>query len=310
MFAPPICPWSNERMTEEKRLPKYHETFTPILTVLDRDGDTSRRELRTKVRDEFYADLPEEELSKKTKMGDPLIFNRVGWGMAYLKQAKMVEQPERAMFRITDKGRGVLQRGELTLKELTNDPDFAAHRKSPRKNKGDNGGNESGEDSPEDLIDSGVTKIESQLKNELLDRLKTIDPHYFEKVILRLLYAMGYGDFVETSKSNDGGIDGVINQDHLGIDKIYIQAKRFSDNPVREKDIRNFIGAMSGDTTRGVFVTTSEFDNSAVQKVQEAHHTIIMIDGVQLVDLMVRHSVGVQVKNTYDVKEVDEDFFE
>jgi restriction system protein len=140
--------------------------------------------------------------------------------------------------------------------------------------------------------------------------LKEIDPYYFEKVILILLKKMGYGDYVETSKSGDGGIDGIINEDKLGLEKIYTQAKRYNENKVREKDIRNFIGAMSGDTSKGVFITTSTFDDSAVKKARESHHTIILIDGAKLVDLMHQYNVGVQVKTVYEVKEVDNDFFE
>lgn len=121
---------------------------------------------------------------------------------------------------------------------------------------------------------------------------------------------MGYGDFIETTKSNDGGIDGIINEDQLGLDKIYIQAKRYGENKVREKDIRNFIGAMSGDTSKGVFVTTSVFDSGAVKKAGDAHHTIILLDGHKLVDLMHQYNVGIQIKASYDVKELDEDFFE
>ena len=164
--------------------------------------------------------------------------------------------------------------------------------------------------SPQDLIDRGFSEIEAQVKHELLEKLKGIDPYYFEKVILILLKKMGYGDFIETSKSGDGGIDGIINEDKLGLDKIYIQAKRYEDNKVREKDIRNFIGAMSGDTTKGVFVTTSDFDKGAIQKAHDAHHTIILIDGNKLVDLMHQYNVGVQIKATYEVKMLDDDFFE
>jgi restriction system protein len=121
---------------------------------------------------------------------------------------------------------------------------------------------------------------------------------------------MGYGDFIETSKTGDGGIDGIINEDKLGLDKIYIQAKRYDENKVREKDIRNFIGAMSGDTQKGVFVTTSTFDPGAVKKAHDAHHTIILIDGTKLVDLMHQYNVGIQVKAIYEVKEIDNDFFD
>ena len=164
--------------------------------------------------------------------------------------------------------------------------------------------------SPQDLIDSGFKTIEKEVKTELLEKLREIDPYYFEKVILMLLKKMGYGDFIETSKSGDGGIDGIINEDKLGLEKIYTQAKRYNENKVREKDIRNFIGAMSGDTSKGVFITTSTFDNGAIQKAREAHHSIILIDGSKLVDLMHLFAVGVQVKTTYEIKELDNDFFE
>ena len=152
--------------------------------------------------------------------------------------------------------------------------------------------------------------IENEVKTDLLEKFKKLDPYYFEKVILILLKKMGYGDFVETKKSGDAGIDGIINQDQLGLEKIFIQAKRYTDNKVREKDIRNFIGAMSGDTTKGVFVTTSEFDDSAVKKAREAHHTIVLIDGKKLSSLMYEFGVGVQIRNVYEIREIDEDFFE
>ncbi len=121
---------------------------------------------------------------------------------------------------------------------------------------------------------------------------------------------MGYGEFIETAKSGDGGIDGVINEDKLGLDKIYIQTKRFTEGKVREKDIRSFIGAMSGDTNKGVFVTTSQFDKQAVEKAKNAHHKIILIDGNKLVNLMHEFNVGIQVKSIYEIKQIDEDFFD
>lgn len=123
---------------------------------------------------------------------------------------------------------------------------------------------------------------------------------------------MGYGDFIESSKSGDGGIDGIdgiINEDKLGLAKIYIKAKRFTEKKVREKDIRNFIGAMSGDTDKGVFVTNSLFDNGAVEKAKNAHQKINVLDGNKLVDLMHEYDVGVQIKQSYKVKHLDEDFF-
>jgi|SRR6056297_1201868 len=292
-------------------LPKYHETFTPILEILSTIGEISSREVARRVRDQYYHDLPKELLEKKTSSGANVLIDRILWGKSYLKMGKFVFYPKRGMVRITDKGKEALKNGGLLLSELKNDPDFIAHRSSVKRKK-ENEINEEDIDnaSPQDLIDTGFSTIETEVKSELLDKLKELDPYYFEKVILILLKEMGYGDFIETSKSGDGGIDGIINEDKLGLEKIYTQAKLYTENKVREKDIRNFIGAMSGDTTKGVFITTSSFDNSAIKKAREAHHTIILIDGAKLVDLMHHYKVGVQVKTTYEVKEVDNDFFE
>jgi len=290
----------------EKELPKFHETFTPILEVLSDGKIIHHRELLKNVLDKYYSDLPKELLEEKTKSGELLILNRIAWGKSYLKKGGFIIYPERGMVQITEKGKS--QKSNLTLKKVEgNSFEFYVAEKS-KINEINN--IELNHATPQDLIDQGFLEIENQVKNELLEKLKNIDPFYFEKVILVLLKKMGYGDFIETSKTGDGGIDGIINEDKLGLDKIYIQAKRYGENKVREKDIRNFIGAMSGDTNKGVFVTTSSFDNGAVIKAQSANHTIILINGSKLVDLMHEFNVGIQVKNIYEVKELDEDFFE
>ncbi len=294
-------------------LPKYHETFIPVLETLSIVESLKSRELTLQVRDNYYSGLPQELLNQKTSSGANVLLDRILWGKSYLKMAKFVSYPKRGMVQITDKGKRILATGKLPLQDLQNDPDFITHRESVKSKKE----NEVELDtvnvenaSPQDLIDSGFSTIEIEVKTELLEKLKEIDPYYFERVILILLKKMGYGDFIETSKSGDGGIDGIINEDKLGLEKIYTQAKRYNENKVREKDIRNFIGAMSGDTSKGVFITTSNFDESAVKKAREAHHSIILIDGAKLVDLMHEYNVGVQVKTVYEVKELDNDFFE
>lgn len=294
-------------------LPKYHETFMPILETLNSIESISSRELAVKVRDKYYSDLPKELLDKKTSTGANTLIDRILWGKSYLKMGKFVFYPKRGMVKIGDKGQQALASGQLLLSDLQNDPDFIQHRssvKSKKEGKTELETVDVDNASPQDLIDTGFETIETEVKTELLEKLKEIDPYYFEKVILILLKKMGYGDFIETSKSNDGGIDGIINEDKLGLEKIYTQAKRYNENKVREKDIRNFIGAMSGDTSKGVFITTSSFDDSAMRKAREAHHSIILIDGAKLVDLMHDYNVGVQVKTTYEVKELDNDFFE
>ncbi len=285
----------------------------PVLETLNSVESLNSRELASRVRDNYYSDLPKELLEKKTRSGANVLLDRILWGKSYLKMAKFLSYPKRGFVQITDKGKQILERGNLTLSELQSDPDFINHRASVQTKKENEVILETVDvenSSPQDLIDSGFTTIEAEVKTELLEKLKEIDPYYFEKVILILPKKMDYGDFIETSKSNDGGIDGIINEDKLGLEKIYTQAKRYNENKVREKDIRNFIGAMSGDTSKGVFITTSSFDDAAIRKAREAHHSTILIDGAKLVDLMHDYNVGVQVKTTYEVKALDNDFFE
>jgi restriction system protein len=291
-------------------IPKFHETFNPILEILSNGETIHSRELQKLVTETYFSHLTEEQLSEKTKSGENLLNNRIAWGKSYLKKGGYIFYPERGNVKITEKG--LKQKTELSLKTVVEDSGllnfYSEENVKPNTEKNDL--KQIINSSPQDLIDEGFSQIEREVKNEILEKLKTIDPYYFEKVILILLKKMGYGEFIETSKSGDGGIDGIINEDKLGLDKIYIQAKRFTENKVREKDIRNFIGAMSGDTNKGVFVTTSLFDNGAIEKAKSAHHKIILIDGYKLVDLMHEFNVGVQIKVTYEVKELDEDFFE
>lgn len=291
-------------------IPKFHETFNPILNILSNSETIHTRDLYQKVIDHYFKNLTQEQLKEKTKTGDLLINNRIAWGKSYLKKGEFIEYPERGFVKITPKG--LQQKKELSLKGVVEDKSMLEfYQDENSKNSNVHSViKELKTSSPQDLIDEGFKLIESEVKNELLQKLKIIDPYYFEKVILKLLKKMGYGEFIETSKSADGGIDGIINEDKLGLDKIYMQAKRFSENKVREKDIRNFIGAMSGDTNKGVFVTTSQFDKGAEQKAKDAHHKIILIDGNKLVDLMHEFNVGIQIKTTYEIKQLDEDFFE
>jgi restriction system protein len=288
-------------------IPKFHETFVPILEVLADEKAIHYKELCKTIIEKYYSHLPEDVLSTKTKSGDLLIFNRINWGKSYLKKSGYIHYPGRGIVQITQKGKDVDLKS-INLKSVVDDSGlFDFYKDEKDKNIEDLKVRES---SPQDLIDSGFSAIETQTKSDLLDKLKTADPFYFEKIILILLHKMGYGDFIETSKTGDGGIDGIINQDKLGIDKIYIQAKRYTDNKVREKDIRNFIGAMSGDTLKGVFVTTSCFDEAATRKASSANHTIILIDGPKLVDLLYQFGVGVYIKDVYEVKVIDDMFFE
>ena len=290
-------------------IPKFDDTFLPILEILKTGKVYKTRELIEEVKSKFYSELTDEQLKQKTKSGDLLIDNRIAWGKSYLKKGEFVFFPERGNVQITEKGKN--HSSSLTVRDLENESSLLDFYKPEKSSNKVTVNVEPGIIStPQDLIDEGFNRIDTDVKNELLLKLKSIDPYFFEKVVLILLKKMGYGDFIETSKSGDGGIDGIINEDKLGLDKIYIQAKRFNEGKVREKDIRNFIGAMSGDTNKGVFVTTSDFDEKAKAKARSAHHKIICIDGLKLVSLMHEYNVGIQVKTTYEIKQIDEDFFD
>jgi restriction system protein len=286
-------------------LPKFNETFLPILEVLKDSEIIKGRDLVRLVEDRFYSDLPHDLLEQTTKSGDRLIENRIAWGKSYLKKGGLVHYPQRGFVQITEKGKSIKPEN-ISLNDIQSDVITFYEPESKSVSETTIVANAS----PQDLIDSGFEQIEREVKNELLSKLKEIDPYAFEKIILILLKRMGYGDFIETAKSGDGGIDGIINEDQLGLERIYIQAKRYSENKVRETDIRNFIGAMSGDTHKGIFVTTSTFDEKAKVKARDAHHKIILLDGSKLVDLMHKFNVGVQTKSNYEIKVLDNDFFD
>ena len=291
--------------TKNMELPKFNETFLPILEVLSDGKIIKGRELIKRVEERFYSQLSQELLAQTTKSGDRLIENRIAWGKSYLKKGGLVHFPQRGYVQITDKGKSEKPENISLQKIQSNVISFYEP-----ENKITSKTNIESNATPQDLIDTGFEQMEREIKDALLLKLKEVDPYAFEKIILILLNKMGYGEFIETSKSGDGGIDGIINEDQLGLEKIYMQAKRYNENKVRETDIRNFIGAMSGDTRKGIFVTTSTFDEKAKVKARDAHHTIILIDGSKLVDLMHKYSVGVQTKNLYEVKVLDNDFFD
>ncbi len=293
-------------------LPKFYETFLPILQVLADGRVVSTSELPKLLLEGKYFQLSPEELAQKKATGGSLFHDRVAWGKTYLKVGKYIEQPSRGLVKISDKGKKFLDSGlsELSLEDLKKDTDYMAHKPVSR-NKSIND-SITNDYTPQDLIEAGVGDLLEKLRAELQDKLYSVDPYYFQEIVLLLFQRMGYGDFESTPKSGDGGIDGIINQDQLGIERIYVQAKRYKEgNKVREPDIRNFIGAMSGDVRKGIFVTTSIFDTAAIAKANsDRNHTIILIDGHKLVDLMIKFNIGVQVKSNYEIKELDEDFFE
>lgn len=296
-------------------IPKFDETFLPVLQVLA-DGQIHKfSELPQLLLDRGFFTLTPEELRQTISDGSGLYYGRVGWGVTYLNQAKLVERPMRGHVRITAKGQALLQRGltQYRLADIRQDVDFSAHEPKHVSNSAETvEATEAVSLSPQDMLDQGQQALQASLRRDLLSRLYEVNPYYFQRIVLELFRQMGYGEFVETPKSGDGGIDGIINRDELGLERIYMQAKRYGEiNKVREPEIRNFIGAMSSDVTKGIFVTTSDFDSKAIEKVRDDHHhKIVLINGSQLAELMIKYHIGVQTKAKYEVLEIDEDYFE
>lgn len=294
-------------------MPRFDDTLFPILDVLKDGKPRSLKEVSDIILEKYFS-LTEEEKREVVSSGRTRFFDRVGWGRTYLKKAGLIYQPERGSeIQITKEGENVVKSGITKINQsfLSKYESFLEFRKPNNQNKTEDLSELDSSLSPQDMIDQGFEKIRQTLKSDLLEKLYKINPYYFERVVLILFKKMGYGDFQETPKSGDGGIDGIISQDLLGLDKIYMQAKRYGEgHKVRELEIRNFIGAMDGDVSKGIFVTTSSFDSLAIQKAKNSNAKIILIDGDKLADLMIEHDIGIQIKNKYDVKEIDDDFFE
>jgi restriction system protein len=246
----------------------------------------------------------------------PAYKSRAVWARLYLTQAEALEKTARGYFKITDRGKELLARNEdINIDTLRQYPEFLAFevRKGTRSSN-NNGLEKIADASIEELIDNAEKSNEAEVKSELLNKLKKVDPYYFEKICVDVLTAMNYGggkdEFANvTKKSNDGGIDGIIKQDPLGLNNVYIQAKRW-ENDIQEKQIRDFIGALvHKNAEQGVFITTSSFAEKAKDAARNHKVKIALIDGEQLVVLMLKYKIGIEIKRTVEMFRVDEDYF-
>ena len=243
--------------------------------------------------------------------------NRIGWCRTHLKQAGLIEAVRRGVFRITKRGLDVLAQKPtaLNLKFLDQFPEhlewFHAERETPEQSIT----SPAITVTPEEQMGVIAGDLKKKLGSDLLERIKVMNPYRFERVVLDLLLAMGYGGSREeaatvTQKSNDEGIDGLINEDRLGLDCIYVQAKRWQ-NSVGRPDIQNFVGALAGKhASKGVFITTSAFVPNAIEYAKSISHRVILIDGVRLAELMIQYNIGVSKGDVYEIKRIDGDYFE
>jgi restriction system protein len=305
-------------------LPDYQSLMLPVL-VQSSSGEVRISDVVDRLADELK--LSDDDLAELIPSGKQTTFsNRVHWAKSYLKQAGLVEATKRAHFQITQRGRDVLKSGaeRIDINFLKKFPEFIAFQKRT------SGGNENDDattlqkyevietsQTPDALMRITHGAINETLGSDILERLRVSKPAFFERVVVQLLLSMGYGGtFAQAGKaigrSGDNGIDGVIDQDTLGLDRVYVQAKRYAEDvTVGAGDIRDFFGSLDmHKATKGLFVTTSSFTKSAVETVEKLGKRIVLIDGKSLSQLMIRFNVGCRVEEIFELKKIDEEFFE
>lgn len=304
-------------------IPKYNEMFSALLSYLSDGKEHPFQDTVAYCADLFH--LTNEERKETTSSGQAVIANRVGWTRTYLKKAGLVAYTSRGVLKITEEGLQAINTGKSIdldfLMQYESFREFQNHEttKNGRKTNSKNGAPEAVDASlsPQEQIDNAISDLNRALSDDLMDEVMKINPYAFEKLVIRLLIAMGYGSAFDnqdavTKKTGDEGIDGVLTADKFGFDSIYIQAKQWkADSVVSRPEIQKFVGAMMGQgASKGLFITTSRFSNDAKDFAQKnLQSKIVLVDGERLGRLMIEYDVGVSTVETYRVKKVDTDFF-
>ncbi len=297
-------------------VPKFFEFFGVFLDVLKDDGLHSAQEVKDAIASAM--NLTEADVAEMLPSGRQSTFsNRVNWAKTYLQKAGLVETPQRAKYRITAEGKKALESGEMIdLDYLKRYEAFRNFHSSSPENDSELPQEEQNE-SPAEILDTAYQQITSALADQLMDKVMELSPAGFERLVVKLLLSMGYGNGIDnagrvTRLSNDEGIDGIIKEDQLGFSNIYIQAKRWQpEQTVGRPDIQTFVGALQGkQAQKGLFITTAKFSAGAVDYAEKLSGVkVVLIDGITLTRLMIKHNVGVSVEHTYEIKRVDSDFF-
>jgi restriction system protein len=302
-------------------VPSFQVYMTPILHLLKDKQPRRITDISQSL--EHYLDLSEADLAELLPSGRKTVhYDRVGWAATYLKQAGLLSSPKRAFYQITDRGLQFALSGATINKDtLSQFPEFRDFQTRNRVDSSDTqtAHNESANSTPniqtpDESIDIAYQQLRSALALDLLERLKQSSPQFFEQAVIDLLLAMGYGgshrDAAQrVGKSGDGGIDGIINEDRLGLDVVYIQAKRW-EGTVGSREIRDFVGSLEDKkAAKGVFITTSEFTREARDYAGRITKRVILIDGKELAQLMFDFNVGIIPRTTYVIKRIDEDYF-
>ncbi len=295
-------------------IPDFQSIMLPLLIYLKDGKEHYMQEIIEAM--STYFDLTPEEKKQLLSSGQQAIFdNRVGWARTYMKKAGLVESTRRGYIRITERGLQVLKENpeEINVRYLMKFPEFVVFRTLKRdRGKTDSDADES--QTPEEQLDLAYQKLRGELAAELLQRVRKCTPHFFERLIIVLLVSMGYGGTRKDAGeavggSGDEGIDGVIKEDRLGLDEIYIQAKKW-EGPVGRPEIQKFAGALMGrKAKKGIFITTSTFTKEAKEYAEKIESKIVLIDGDTLAQLMIDHDIGVSSMVSYSVKRIDNDYF-
>lgn len=301
-------------------VPLFEEFLYPFLKAL-KDGDVTSKEMKEYIIKHFS--LSKADCALMTKNGSSTqVSDRINWTRQYLRRALFIDIPKRGVYSITQRGKEYLESHTTLHKaDLVQYPEFAAYAigggiSTSHTNTATTPSIPSTASmTPTDQLEDAYQTINKDLAADLLQKVMDQTPKFFEQLVVDLLVKMGYGgSFADSAKvtqlSNDEGIDGIIYEDKLGLDKIYIQAKRWS-NQVGRPVIQQFAGALVGqNATKGVFITTSTYSKEARQYVSSLHQKIVLIDGQELANFMIEYNVGVSTKKTYEVKRIDTDYFE
>ena len=301
-------------------IPDYQSVMLPLLKLVSDKQEYKYRDLIEKLAIEFH--VTDEERKELLTSGNQAIFdNRVGWAKTYLKKAGLLDSPKRATFVITQIGLDTLKKNpdRLDAKYLRQFPAFLEFQNASRN---DNDSEEeiviveTSEQTPEENLDKAYQRIRKSLASDLLNRVVDLSPTFFERLVVELLVKMGYGGSIKDAgkaigKSGDEGIDGTIKEDKLGLDIIYIQAKRWRPgNVVGRPELHKFVGALAGQgAKKGIFITTSNFTKEALEYTPKNETKIVLIGGEQLAQLMIDYNLGCTTQQIYELKKIDSDYF-
>lgn len=298
-------------------IPDFQSVMRPVLATVANGAPISLKTLREQVVDQFQ--LNDAERNELLPSGrQTVINNRIGWARTYLNKAGLLSIPSKGQVQITERGLEALKTApeRITISWLKRYPEFAEfHTAQPSSESTVVQAEPADDITPDEQLTQAHQALTQSLADELLTQVRNASPTFFEQLVVDLMIAMGYGGSRKeagkaTQPTNDGGIDGIIKEDKLGLDVIYLQAKRWS-NTVHRPEIDKFIGALTRQRARkGVFITTSDFSAGAREAAQGLDIKVVLIDGVELARLMVEHNLGCSVKQVYEIKQLDSDYFD